>query len=189
MATDIKETMAIIGRKIMENVDRSAFVAFLLLLLLMAGIYGLEVSRPEPEIVYPEGGTIPRALPNDDYKKALAYARASADIDQDENLRAIRDFNIFDFKKVRDREEMEKAADKKYERAAQLSEQGNNDEAEKMLKEILQTWPSHLRSRELLKKIEASRATPTPTPTPAPRRPEGPPGESIPGEPGEVGLF
>ncbi len=134
----------------------------------MSGTYGYEQTRSEPEFIVPTSGAMAGLLPNDGYKKAISYMKANTDLEKDETLRAIRDFNIFDYKYVRNRTELEKEADRKYARAEKLYKERKINEARKILKGILLTWPSHLSSRELLKKIEASQATPTPTP-PRPR--------------------
>jgi hypothetical protein len=169
MAIDIKEKLSELWRVIKSNIDRSAFVLFLLLLVLMTGIYGYEITRPEPEQELPGGGGIPRKIPNDKYKTSINYIKANMDLEKDEELKIIKYFNIFDYKYVRDKNELQKEADKKFTRAQKLFEEKKMDEATKVLKEILLTWPSHLSSKELLVKIEAAKATPTPTPTP--RRP------------------
>jgi len=165
MALEIKEKLSDLWR-IKSNIDRSAFMLFLLLLVLMTGIYGYEITRPEPEPGIVGGGDIPRKIPNDNYKTSINYIKSITDLEKDEELKIIKYFNIFDYKYVRDKNELQKEADKKFARAQKLYEEKKMDEATKVLKEILLTWPSHLNSKELLAKIEASKATPTPTPTP-----------------------
>jgi hypothetical protein len=166
----IKSKFASTLRKIQANVDRSAFVIFFLLLILMIGIYGYERSATIPEFTTPTGKKIEAMLPNEEYNKCIEYSKTDENLDNDENLRPIRDFNIFNYKYVRDRNELEKAADNKFKRAVKLFDDGKNDEAVKLLNEILLTWPSHIRSQDLFKKIEELRATPTPTPTKTVRR-------------------
>jgi len=175
MAIDIKEKFSGFWRIVKSNIDRSAFILFLLLLILMTGIYGYEVTRPEPEAGELPPGGIPRKIPNDQYRKSISYIKSNTDLEKDEELKIIKYFNIFDYKYVRDKNELQKEADKKFTRASKLFEEKKLDEATKVLKEILLTWPSHLSSKELLSKIQAAKATPTPTPTP--KRPtQGPPG-------------
>jgi len=173
MAIDMKEKFSDLWRVIKSNIDRSAFVLFFLLLVLMTGIYGYEITRPEPESDITGGGDIPRKIPNNQYTKSISYIKSNTDLEKDEELKIIKYFNIFDYKYVRDKNELQKEADKKFTRAMKLYEEKKMDEATKVLKEILLTWPSHLSSKELLAKIEAAKATPTPTPTP--KRPVGAP--------------
>ncbi|MBN1902331.1 hypothetical protein JW926_13480 [Candidatus Sumerlaeota bacterium] len=169
---DVKDTFSILWRKIKANIDRSAFVVFFLLLVLMCGIYGYEVTRPEPEGETNTSGSLPEQLPNDNYNKCLNYIKSNTDLEKNEELKIIKYFNIFDYKYIRDKNELQKEADKNFVRALKLYEEGKSDEAMKILKNILLTWPSHLSSRELEAKIQASRATPTPTPKrPAPGGP------------------
>lgn len=163
---EIKEKISIIWRKIKANVDRSTFVLFFLLLILMCGIYGYEVTRPEPSEEPTAGEGLPEHFPNDNYNKCMSYINSNTDLEKDEELKIIKYFNIFDYKYVRDKNELQKEADKNFTRALKLYEEGKSDDAMKILKDILLTWPSHLSSRELVGKIEASKATPTPTPTP-----------------------
>ncbi len=179
MAIDVKEKLSDLWRIIKSNIDRSAFVLFLLLLILMTGIYGYEITRPEPLQEAVGGGSIPRKLPNDKYKTSVNYIKSNMDLEKDEDLKIIKYFNIFDYKYVRDKNELQKEADKKFTRAQQLYDEKKMDEATKVVKEILLTWPSHLRSKELLAKIEAAKATPTPTPTPRRTPPAAMPGRSL----------
>jgi len=165
---DIKEQFGIIWLKAKANIDRTVFIIFLILLVIMVGIYGLEVSSPPPEIAIPPVAPMSHLLPNDNYNKTVKYLQTNTNLDANEELRKIRDFNIFDYKYVRNRDELQKEADKKFERAAKLYQDGKIDDAEKIVKEILLTWPSHIASKELLEKIIKSRATPTPKPTPTP---------------------
>ena len=175
----LKDTVSALWRKIKANIDRSAFIFFFILLVLMSGIYGYEITRPEPELINPTPGPMPTKLPNDDYQKAVNYIKSNTDLEKDDQLKVIKYFNIFDYKKVRDKNELQKDADKKYTRAQALFEEGKKEEAAKLLRSILLTWPSHLSSRDLLSKIES---TPTPTPTPTPAKATGLP--DIPGMPG-----
>ena len=174
----LRDKLSSLWRIIKANIDRTAFIIFLGLLILMSGIYGYEITQPEPEFEVPPPGPIEKLLPNEAYEKAMSYIDTNTDLEKDEELKVIKYFNIFDYKYVRDKNELQKAADKKFKRAFNLYEDGKLDEAEKVLKSILLTWPSHLDSRELLDEIEAARATPTPTPTP-----ERPPREGLPGQP------
>ena len=178
---EIKEKLAGIWLKIRANIDRSAFILFLVILVIVLGTYGYEISSPGPEYISSTGSQIQQLLPNDSYNKVIGYMQSNPDLNKDEELRKIRDFSMFDYKYVRDRDELQKEADKKFERAAKLYKENKIDEAEKILKEILLTWPTHIASKELLDKIAKSKVTPTPTPTPKPAMPG--PGGPMPGEP------
>ena len=162
----LKDSFSAFWRKIKANIDRSAFIVFLTLLILMTGIYGYEITRPAPDWVDTSGAPPTEYLPNEAYEKAVKYIKSNTDLEKDEELKTIKYFNIFDYKYVRDKNELQKEADKKFSRALKLFEEGKNEESKKVLKSILLTWPSHLSSRELLSKIEAPKTTPTPTPTP-----------------------
>jgi len=170
----MKEKLSLLWRKIKANIDRSAFIIFLFLLIIMTGIYGYEITRPEIFEETGGSGPIRPELPNDDYRKAINYIKSNIELEKDEEIKIIKYFNIFDYKTIRDKNELQKEADKKFQRALTLFEDGKKQESMKVLKDILLTWPSHLSSRELIDKIEASMATPTPTPTP--KRPKNIPG-------------
>lgn len=176
---DVKEQLGILWIKIKANVDRTAFVVFLILLIAMVGIYGYEMSKQPPEMPDISTGKFTQLIPNENYDKVMNYIRSETELDKNEKIRKIRDFNIFDYKYVRDRDELQKEADKKYERAAQLFSENKIDDSEKILKEILLTWPTHISAKELLDKIVKAKM---PTPTPKPTAPAVPPME------GAVGL-
>lgn len=175
---DIKEQLGVIWIKMKANVDRTAFVVFLALLIIMVGIYGYEASKQAPEMPDISSGRFTQLIPNENYDKAMNYMKSETELDKNERIRKIRDFNIFDYKYVRDRDELQKEADKKYERAAQLFGENKVDESEKILKEILLTWPTHIRAKELLDKIVKAKM---PTPTPKPTAPAAPPAGGMPG--------
>lgn len=189
---DPKEFFSGLWRRIKANIDRAAFIVFFLLLIIMAGIYGYEITRPEPPMQEFSAKPINPELPNENYQIAMDYLQGEPQLGPQDELRPIQEFNIFDYKTVSEREELERAANRKFERAASLYEQGNLDETERLLQEILLTWPSHQQSRELMNKIEQARATPTPTPTPTRRAPLPgfPEEQGVPGAPGgERPLF
>ncbi len=69
-------------------------------------------------------------------------------------------YNMFDYKSVRDRQEIEKGAEQKFAQAKTLST-SQKPEAVRLLKEILIQVPMHKQARELLNQLEPP-ATETP---------------------------
>ena len=120
MALNLKESFSNLWRRISTNIDRAAFVVFFLLLLIMAGIYGYEATRPEPPMQEFSAKPINPELPNENYEVAMDYIQTDPQLDTEDELIPIQEFNIFDYKTVSEREELERAANRKFERAASL---------------------------------------------------------------------
>lgn len=71
-------------------------------------------------------------------------------------------YNMFDYKSVRDKQEIERGADQRFAQAQDAFNKGNPEEARRLIGEILRQVPSHRKARELLEKINSSSATAEP---------------------------
>jgi hypothetical protein len=62
-------------------------------------------------------------------------------------------YNMFDYKSVKDKALIEREANKKFQQAEAAAAAGRTDEAKRLLQEILEQFPSHLKARELRSKL------------------------------------
>ena len=67
-------------------------------------------------------------------------------------------YNMFDYKSVKNKVDIEREANKKYEQAEAAASSGQVDEAKRLLQEILEQFPTHLKARELRNKLSPEAA-------------------------------
>jgi type II secretory pathway component HofQ len=96
-------------------------------------------------------------------------------------IRQIRQYNMFDYKSVKDREVLERAANQKYDQAERLRKEGKTVEARKLAEEVLGSIPTHRRAKELLDQLTAPAPAPGTAPAAAP--PGAPPAAAAPAAP------
>ncbi len=132
-------------------------VLFLILLGLGYAIY----SEQESTSGSAEGGkpaVLDDPLPkNSHFHKVMAMATAQ-DITSFPAIQQVAQYNMFDYKSVRDKQEIERGADQKFAQAQDAATKGQPDEAKRLLGEILKQVPTHKKARELLDKLSASPA-------------------------------
>jgi len=171
----MKERLLVYWQAIIKNVDRSTLIAELVLLIVIFVLYiqdtNVEIEQPKDPI--PKA--IETIIPNDNYTSVFRLFSDNPKLENDENVRTLQEYNMFDFKIVRDRETYMKEWDEKYKQAEKLFAEGNLKESLDILKQILLHWPGHLKAKALKKTIDDKlRPPPTPSPTPSPKAP--PPG-------------
>lgn len=101
---------------------------------------------------------------NTAYKKVQAMA-GDQPMSEYPGIQQISQYNMFDYKSVRDKQEIERGAEQKLKQAETAVAAGRTEEAKRLLGEILQQVPSHRKAREMLEKMnpkEKAAATPTP---------------------------
>jgi hypothetical protein len=154
-------------QKLKGNIDRVVLVIFLILLVIILLNYFKEQSASMPPSILDR--QTPRnldpMLPNPQYERVLAFLNTTSDPDKANQYKSLWEYNMFDYKSVRDRDLILKEYDKEYSRAEELFKQGKYAEAKDIIERILLHWPSHIKSRELLKQIQAA-TQPKPTEKP-----------------------
>jgi hypothetical protein len=73
-------------------------------------------------------------------------------------IQQVAQFNMFDHKAVKDKQEIERQADQRFASAETAAAAGQKEEAIRLLNEILRQIPSHKRAKELLEKLRPSTA-------------------------------
>jgi hypothetical protein len=148
-------------------------VMFVILLGLAWALYSEQTSTAAVDA---ESGK--PALLDDPLLKNPHFYRITAmsnpqDIASSPPIQQVAQYNMFDYKSVRDKQEIERGADQKFVQAQDAATRGQNEEARRLLAEILKQVPTHKKAQELQAKIAAATAaTATPAasvaPTPAP---------------------
>ena len=172
----MKEKIQALARFLRKYLDFVVLAIYIVFLVYIGLRVYMEYNAPSQALEPPPPWN-PESHHPEKYEDVVGLIKGTTNLEQDERFIALGKFNMFDYKIVRDRDEILKELDAKYDQAEKLFKEGNLQGAKKVLTEILSTWPIHMRSRELLSKIdEVLNPTPTPSPTPG-ARPVGPSGE------------
>jgi hypothetical protein len=164
------------------NLDKVTIGVLGMMMVGMGGALFLEkssdfsASQPESEILKLED---PLAA-NPNWKLVQAMATRQEMV-QYPAIRQIRQYNMFDYKSVKDREVLERAANQKYDQAERLRKEGKTVEARKLAEEVLGSIPTHRRAKELLDQLTAPAPAPGTAPAAAP--PGAPPAAAAPAAP------
>jgi preprotein translocase subunit SecA len=144
-------------QKLKENLDRVIFVLFIILLVILAMNYlkeqGADLGPTITDRLPPR--KLEDMLPNPQYEKVVAVLNANTDPDKASELKSLWEYNMFDYKTVRDRDVILKEYDKEYTKAEDLFNRAKYAEAKEIIDKILLHWPSHIKSRDLLRQIDA----------------------------------
>jgi len=161
----MKDQLQQLGRKLLENADRTVTAILGLLFLAMVGLLMNELSRGEAELPPPPPNPFLELLPNEKYDKVVEnYINVNQDISKDPEVNPLIEFNMFDLKSVKQQEELAKQLDGQVDQAEQLFQAGRKEEALKLLDDVLARKPDHVRALDLRNQI-VPQPTPTPTPT------------------------
>lgn len=176
----MKEKIQALSRFLKKYLDFVILGIYIVFLAYIGMRVYMEYNAPSQPLEAPPPWN-PESHHPEKFDDVLGLIKPRTELEQDERFIALGKFNMFDYKIVRDRDEILKELDAKYDQAEKLYKEGNLQGAKKVLTEILSSWPIHMRSRELLTRIdEVLNPTPTPSPTPGPRPPGFP--EEIPPE-------
>jgi hypothetical protein len=105
-------------------------------------------SIPEPEILRLED-----PLEKNPNWRLVQAMMSPQEISKYPAIRQIRQYNMFDYKSVRDREAVDRAANQKFEQAKKAESEGKTEEAKRLAEEVLASIPAHRAARELLDKL------------------------------------
>ena len=170
----MKEKIQALLRWVKTHVDLVVLIIFAVLFLVVGVQIYMEMNYAPPALPAPLPWVPDEYLPNEEYEKVTEMMKESPPIEEDEEYVALANFNMFDYKIVRDRDMIQKEMDNKFQQALDLYNNGDLKRSKNVLTEILSSWPIHINSRNLLNKINAQlNPTPTPSPTPGPA-PRGP---------------
>lgn len=181
----MKERLLLYWQIILRNMDLSIIIIQAILVLMVVIIYISDSNTVIEQPQDPQAKPLETILPNPNYDSVLRLFKAEQKLESDESARTLQEYNMFDYKIVKERETYMKQWDEQYKNAEALYNQGKLQESLDNLKQILLHWPGHIKAKELRKTIEEKlKPKETPTPIPTPGVPQPPPGEGMPGEMG-----
>jgi hypothetical protein len=142
------------------------------LFVILAGlVYAIYSEQGSTAVESAEGG-VPAKLPdpvadNAHFKRVEAMS-STVDYTSFPQIQQVAQYNMFDYKSVRDKQEIERGADQKFAQAQAAANNKQNEEAKRLLNEILKQVPTHKKAKELLDKLNSgAKAEATPAATPA----------------------
>jgi len=91
---------------------------------------------------------------NKQFDRVMAMA-TKPDMTSYPAIQQIAIYNMFDYKSVKDKEQIERGADQRFAQAQEAANKGNAEEAKRLIGEILRQVPSHRKARELLETLNA----------------------------------
>jgi hypothetical protein len=155
------------------NIDRVVVVlVYVLLGALVWFWYNEESMMTEPSEA--RKANLQDPVADNPSARLLTQAKETPDITKYPTIEQVRRFNMFDYKTVKEKQEIEKAANNKFRQAQDLASRGQTQEAVRLLRETLQSFPTHKEAKELFDKLTAQPETgsgagaPQPGSTPAP---------------------
>lgn len=143
------------------NLDK---VTIGVLAMLLAGLVGALLMEKSNDLVgslpEPENLKLEDPLQKNPNWKIVQAMSTRQEMAQYPAIRQIRQYNMFDYKSVKDREALERAANQKFEQAERAMKEGKTEEAKRLAEEVLGSIPAHRRAKELLDQISKSSAAP-----------------------------
>jgi hypothetical protein len=121
---------------------------------LLAWLFLSERSGGPETFVPPPPAKIEDAVAANPRLSVYEALTTTSDISQFPEIAAVRTFNMFDYKSVKDREAIEREANQLYSQAEAAAARGSSAEAVSLLRRCLQQFPTHQKARELLQKLE-----------------------------------
>jgi hypothetical protein len=85
--------------------------------------------------------------------KVLTAMTSHADITSSPLIDQIRKYNMFDYKSVKQKEAIEREANAKFAQAKEAADRGQVEEAQRLLKDILASFPTHQKANDLSNRL------------------------------------
>jgi hypothetical protein len=130
-----------------------------MLLILVGLAYALYSEQNSTTGVDAESGNAAKLddplVNNPQFPRITAMANPQ-DLSSSPPIQQVAQYNMFDYKSVRDKQEIERGADQKFAQAQEAINRNQNEEAKRLLAEILKQVPTHKKARELQDKLNAA---------------------------------
>lgn len=154
------------------HVDRIVVGVVYVLLALLVWFWYSEQTTTDTGQNAPQPPKLVDPVPDNPGYKMITRAMETPDISKYPEIDAVRKFNMFDYKTVREKQQVEQGANEKFKQAQDAAAKGQTEEAKRLLKDCLDAFPTHAKARELLDKLtganaSGSQANPSGTAAPA----------------------
>ena len=145
-----------------SQVDRIVVAVMFCLLGVMVFLWYLEQTRGS-ETAASTGriATLEDPIPKNPFNKKVMSMGDPQSLSDYPEIEQVAKYNMFDYKSVKNKEAIEREANRKYEQAEAAASAGRLDEAKRLLQEILEQFPTHQKARELRDKLSPEASTGT----------------------------
>jgi hypothetical protein len=147
-----------IVKALKQHIDRIVVGVMWAFVVLLVWLFLSERSGGPEAFVPPPPAKIEDAVAANPRLAVYEALTTTTDISQFPEIAAVRTFNMFDYKSVKDREAIEREANQLYSQAETAAARGSTAEAIGLLRRCLQQFPTHQKARELLQKLEGGTA-------------------------------
>ncbi len=136
-----------------KHIDR---VVIVVMYLFLGALVYVWYSEQEAESVSEAGkiAVIEDPVATNSFWGTVQTMSEPQQIDAYPGIKQIRQYNMFDYKSVRQAEDLLRGLNQKFQQAQDAEKAGKKDEAVRLLKDILQQKPTYRPARELLDKLE-----------------------------------
>lgn len=169
----MSEKTAKYSKLLKSNIDRVIIAVMYSLLLVLVWLWMSEQSMDDP----PEGEkvvTIEDVVDKNAATKQVVEMGRPQAIENDPAILQVSRFNMFDYKSVKERDKIEKEANQRIVQVEELLKQKRNDDAKRLLEEVLKVIPAHQKARQLLDQINKAATPAAPGTAPAAGAPPAP---------------
>jgi predicted negative regulator of RcsB-dependent stress response len=138
------------------NIDRVVVVVMFCLLGLLVWLWWGEQNPIVTEGAEGKAVVFKDPVADNPHYKTVLASKQGRDLVAYPEIDQIAKFNMFEYKSVKQKEAIEREANQKLVQAQDAATRGQNEEAKRLLKEILDSFPSHQKARELMEKLAPS---------------------------------
>jgi hypothetical protein len=182
----MSEKSAQFNKTLKNNVDKIVIVVLFAILAGLAYLWWQEQNRA----LVTEGGEgkpaqFENKLATDPAVSLIKNMSTNPNLASAPDIQKVAQFNMFDYKTVRDKQAVEAAAQQKLTQAKTLIQQNRTADALPLLKQAVSEYPGNKEARDLLASMTTETATASPTPATGAVPPGAPgaPGAGVVGAP------
>lgn len=154
----MNDKTAQILKLLQANLDRIAIALMYVLVGVMVYFWWVEQNPAEATMGEQKIAVLKDPVVENPSYKMIAEFTRNPEISAYPQIDQVAKFNMFEYKSVKQREALEREVRTKVESAEKAIAEGRNDEARRLLREVLDAFPAHQRARELMNKLTSSQA-------------------------------
>jgi hypothetical protein len=136
-----------------QHIDRIVVGAVYVLLALLLWFWYSEQTGETDIAAEPQKADFTDPVAANANARILSQARQTPDIIQFPEIEQVRKYNMFDYKTVKQRQEIEQLANQKFQQARDALARGQKEEAIRLLRDCLANFPTHQGAKELYSQL------------------------------------
>ena len=140
------------------HVDRIAVAVLFFILAIMIFLWYSEQSNSAANVEQAAPTKLPEVMDKNAYYKTIVAMTTATEITKYPSILQIQRYNMFDYKSVKQKEAIEREANQKFAQAKDAADKGQVEDAKRLLKEILDQFPTHQKARQLYEQLNPAPA-------------------------------